>query len=63
MLLGSGELARGGIAAQRLGLPRDSPSTATPAPGQQVADAAEVIAMTDPEALQGRWLRRHRRSC
>jgi phosphoribosylglycinamide formyltransferase 2 len=59
MLLGSGELGKEvAIAAQRLGCRVIAVDRYPGAPAMQVADAAEVIAMTDPEALRG-VVRRH----
>jgi phosphoribosylglycinamide formyltransferase 2 len=60
MLLGSGELGKEvAIAAQRLGCRVVAVDRYAGAPAMQVADAAEVIAMTDPEALRA-VVRRHR---
>jgi phosphoribosylglycinamide formyltransferase 2 len=60
MLLGSGELGKEvAIAAQRLGCRVIAVDRYPGAPAMQVADAAEVIAMTDPDALRG-VVRRHR---
>ena len=60
MLLGSGELGKEvAIAAQRLGCHVIAVDRYAGAPAMQVADAAEVIAMTDPEALRA-VVRRHR---
>jgi phosphoribosylglycinamide formyltransferase 2 len=60
MLLGSGELGKEvAIAAQRLGCRVIAVDRYAGAPAMQVADAAEVIAMTDPEALKD-VVRRHR---
>ena len=60
MLLGSGELGKElAIAAQRLGCRVVAVDRYPGAPAMQVADAAEVIAMTDPEALKA-VVRRHR---
>jgi phosphoribosylglycinamide formyltransferase 2 len=60
MLLGSGELGKEvAIAAQRLGCRVIAVDRYADAPAMQVADAAEVIAMTDPEALTA-VVRRHR---
>jgi len=60
MLLGSGELGKEvAIAAQRLGCRVIAVDRYPGAPAMQVADAAEVIAMTDPEALKA-VVRRHR---
>jgi phosphoribosylglycinamide formyltransferase 2 len=60
MLLGSGELGKEvAIAAQRLGCQVIAVDRYAGAPAMQVADAAEVIAMTDPEALRA-VVRRHR---
>jgi len=53
MLLGSGELGKEvAIAAQRLGCRVIAVDRYAGAPAMQVADVAEVIAMTDPEALK-----------
>jgi len=60
MLLGSGELGKEvAIAAQRLGCRVIAVDRYAGAPAMQVADQAEVIAMTDPEALKA-VVRRHR---
>jgi phosphoribosylglycinamide formyltransferase 2 len=60
MLLGSGELGKEvAIAAQRLGCRVIAVDRYAGAPAMQVADAAEVIAMTDAEALKA-VVRRHR---
>ncbi len=60
MLLGSGELGKEvAIAAQRLGCRVIAVDRYAGAPAMQVADAAEVIAMGDPEALKA-VVRRHR---
>jgi len=60
MLLGSGELGKEvAIAAQRLGCRVIAIDRYADAPAMQVADAAEVIAMTDPDALRA-VVRRHR---
>ncbi len=60
MLLGSGELGKEvAIAAQRLGCRVIAVDRYPGAPAMQVADQAEVIAMTDPEALKA-VVRRHR---
>ncbi|WP_322774026.1 formate-dependent phosphoribosylglycinamide formyltransferase [Synechococcus sp. CBW1107] len=60
MLLGSGELGKEvAIAAQRLGCRVIAVDRYPSAPAMQVADQAEVIAMTDPEALKA-VVRRHR---
>jgi phosphoribosylglycinamide formyltransferase 2 len=60
MLLGSGELGKEvAIAAQRLGCRVIAVDRYADAPAMQVADAAEVIAMTDPDALRA-VVRRHR---
>ena len=60
LLLGSGELGREvAIAAQRLGCRVVAVDRYAGAPAMQVADVAEVIAMTDPEALKA-VVRRHR---
>ncbi|MBC1260398.1 formate-dependent phosphoribosylglycinamide formyltransferase [Synechococcus sp. BSF8S] len=59
MLLGSGELGKEvAIAAQRLGCRVIAVDRYSGAPAMQVADQAEVIAMTDPEALKA-VVRRH----
>ena len=59
MLLGSGELGKEvAIAAQRLGCRVIAVDRYAGAPAMQVADAAEVIAMTDAEALKA-VVRRH----
>ena len=53
MLLGSGELGKEvAIAAQRLGCRVIAVDRYAGAPAMQVADQAEVVAMTDPEALK-----------
>jgi phosphoribosylglycinamide formyltransferase 2 len=60
MLLGSGELGKEvAIAAQRLGCHVIAVDRYAGAPAMQVADVAEVIAMTDPEALKA-VVRQHR---
>lgn len=60
MLLGSGELGKEvAIAAQRLGCRVIAVDRYAGAPAMQVADAAEVIAMTDADALKA-VVRRHR---
>ena len=60
MLLGSGELGKEvAIAAQRLGCRVIAVDRYPGAPAMQVADAAEVIAMTDADALKA-VVRRHR---
>ena len=60
MLLGSGELGKEvAIAAQRLGCRVIAVDRYAGAPAMQVADVAEVIAMTDAEALKA-VVRRHR---
>jgi phosphoribosylglycinamide formyltransferase 2 len=60
MLLGSGELGKEvAIAAQRLGCRVIAVDRYEGAPAMQVADAAEVIAMTDAQALKA-VVRRHR---
>ncbi|MEB3166325.1 MAG: formate-dependent phosphoribosylglycinamide formyltransferase [Cyanobacteriota bacterium] len=60
MLLGSGELGKEvAIAVQRLGCRVIAVDRYAGAPAMQVADAAEVIPMTDPEALRA-VVRRHR---
>ncbi len=60
MLLGSGELGKEvAIAAQRLGCRVIAVDRYAGAPAMQVADQAEVIAMSDPEALKT-VVRRHR---
>ena len=60
MLLGSGELGKEvAIAAQRLGCRVIAVDRYPGAPAMQVADVAEVIAMTDAEALRT-VVRRHR---
>jgi phosphoribosylglycinamide formyltransferase 2 len=60
MLLGSGELGKEvAIAAQRLGCRVIAVDRYDGAPAMQVADTAEVIAMTDAEALKA-VVRRHR---
>ena len=59
MLLGSGELGKEvAIAAQRLGCRVIAVDRYASAPAMQVADQAEVVAMTDPEALKA-VVRRH----
>ena len=59
MLLGSGELGKEvAIAAQRLGCRVIAVDRYAGAPAMQVADVAEVVAMTDPEALKA-VVRRH----
>jgi len=59
MLLGSGELGKEvAIAAQRLGCRVIAVDRYPGAPAMQVADQAEVVAMTDPEALKA-VVRRH----
>ena len=59
LLLGSGELGKEvAIAAQRLGCRVIAVDRYAGAPAMQVADAAEVIAMTDAEALKA-VVRRH----
>ena len=59
MLLGSGELGKEvAIAAQRLGCHVIAVDRYAGAPAMQVADQAEVLAMTDPEALKA-VVRRH----
>ena len=59
MLLGSGELGKEvAIAAQRLGCRVIAVDRYAGAPAMQVADVAEVIAMTDAEALKA-VVRRH----
>ena len=53
MLLGSGELCKEvAIAAQRLGCRVIAVDRYAGAPAMQVADVAEVVPMTDPEALK-----------
>jgi phosphoribosylglycinamide formyltransferase 2 len=53
MLLGSGELGKEvAIAAQRLGCRVIAVDRYAGAPAMQVADLAEVVAMTDPDALK-----------
>ena len=53
LLLGSGELGKEvAIAAQRLGCRVIAVDRYAGAPAMQVADVAEVVAMTDPEALK-----------
>ena len=53
MLLGSGELGKEvAIAAQRLGCRVVAMDRYAGAPAMQVADVAEVVPMTDPEALK-----------
>ncbi|MCP9927077.1 formate-dependent phosphoribosylglycinamide formyltransferase [Cyanobium sp. CH-040] len=60
MLLGSGELGKEvAIAAQRLGCRVIAVDRYAGAPAMQVADLAEVIPMTDPDALRA-VVRRHR---
>ena len=60
MLLGSGELGKEvAIAAQRLGCRVIAVDCYANAPAMQVADVAEVVAMTDPEALKA-VVRQHR---
>jgi phosphoribosylglycinamide formyltransferase 2 len=60
MLLGSGELGKEvAIAAQRLGCRVIAVDRYPGAPAMQVADLAEVVAMTDAEALKA-VVRRHR---
>ncbi len=60
MLLGSGELGKEvAIAAQRLGCRVIAVDRYAGAPAMQVADASEVIAMTDAHALKA-VVRRHR---
>lgn len=60
MLLGSGELGKEvAIAAQRLGCRVIACDRYAGAPAMQVADLAEVLAMTEPEALL-EVVRRHR---
>ncbi|MCP9881604.1 formate-dependent phosphoribosylglycinamide formyltransferase [Cyanobium sp. Alchichica 3B3-8F6] len=60
MLLGSGELGKEvAIAAQRLGCRVIAVDRYAGAPAMQVADATEVIAMTDAEALKA-VVRRHK---
>ena len=60
MLLGSGELGKEvAIAAQRLGCRVVAVDRYAGAPAMQVADVAEVIAMTDADALKA-VVRRHR---
>ncbi|TVS05686.1 MAG: formate-dependent phosphoribosylglycinamide formyltransferase [Cyanobium sp. PLM2.Bin73] len=60
MLLGSGELGKEvAIAAQRLGCRVIAVDRYAGAPAMQVADVAEVIAMTDADALKA-VVRRHR---
>ncbi|MFZ9566631.1 MAG: formate-dependent phosphoribosylglycinamide formyltransferase [Vulcanococcus sp.] len=59
MLLGSGELGKEvAIAGQRLGCRVIAVDRYAGAPAMQVADLAEVVAMTDPEALKA-VVRRH----
>jgi len=59
MLLGSGELGKEvTIVAQRLGCRVIAVDRYPGAPAMQVADAAEVVTMTDPEALKA-VVRRH----
>ena len=60
LLLGSGELGKEVvIAAQRLGCRTIACDRYCDAPAMQVADVAEVLPMTDPEALRD-VVRRHR---
>ena len=60
LLLGSGELGKEVvIAAQRLGCRTIACDRYCDAPAMQVADVAEVLPMTDPEALRN-VVRRHR---
>ena len=60
MLLGSGELGKEvAIAAQRLGCRVIAVDRYPNAPAMQVADAAEVVVMSDPDALR-QVVRRHR---
>jgi phosphoribosylglycinamide formyltransferase 2 len=60
MLLGSGELGKElAIAAQRLGCRVIAVDRYANAPAMQVADIAEVVVMTDPEALKA-VVRQHR---
>ena len=60
LLLGSGELGKEVvIAAQRLGCRTIACDRYCAAPAMQVADVAEVLPMTDPEALRD-VVRRHR---
>ncbi|MEI6112640.1 MAG: phosphoribosylglycinamide formyltransferase 2, partial [Cyanobium sp. ELA712] len=60
MLLGSGELGKEvAIAAQRLGCRVVAVERYPDAPAMAVAHCAEVVAMTDPEALKA-VVRRHR---
>ena len=60
MLLGSGELGKEvAIAAQRLGCRVIAVDRYPHAPAMQVAHAAEVVVMSDPEALR-QVVRRHR---
>ncbi len=60
MLLGSGELGKEvAIAAQRLGCRVIAVDRYADAPAMAVAQVAEVVAMTDPEALRA-VVRRHR---
>ena len=60
LLLGSGELGKEVvIAAQRLGCRTIACDRYGNAPAMQVADVAEVLPMTDPEALRD-VVRRHR---
>lgn len=60
MLLGSGELGKEvAIAAQRLGCQVIAVDRYAGAPAMAVAQVAEVVAMTDPEALKD-VVRRHR---
>ena len=62
MLLGSGELGKEvAIAAQRLGCRVIAVDRYAGAPAMQVADVAEVIAMTDPEALKAVVREAHQR--
>jgi phosphoribosylglycinamide formyltransferase 2 len=59
LLLGSGELGKEvAIAAQRLGCRVIAVDRYAGAPAMQVADVAEVVAMSDPEALKA-VVRRH----
>jgi phosphoribosylglycinamide formyltransferase 2 len=59
LLLGSGELGKEvAIAAQRLGCTVIAVDRYAGAPAMQVADVAEVVAMTDPQALK-QVVRRH----
>ena len=62
MLLGSGELGKEvAIAAQRLGCRVIACDRYAGAPAMQVADLAEVLPMTEPEALL-EVVRRHKPS-